>query len=368
MSILNNMSNNNRSISATVFRYAWRLAVILLALWLIRLTLRSSDADILSDIRYGNWQLLAMAALMYGVMQLLAVWRWQLLMEVQGMHLPLLTAFRLTMVGNFFSMFIPGSVSGDVLKIAYTGQYFPGHKTEITLTILLDRIIGLAAIFFAALLATVSNLDRLRELFKHYPNLGIAIIVVNLGCVVFFVAYGLYRSKDWLLSLSLLRRGNEVIFRHLPKFLSAILTRLNTALEMYQNRQRALAAHALISVVIHFCNAACFYTIGKALGESAMSAREYLLTTQMAATTGLIPLTPGGIGTRDAVSAAFFSAFAANPAEVAGSIPVVYSLILLLWGVIAAIVFICSPTLRNFNTTENSRAGIQTTTENRKSS
>ncbi len=335
------------------FRLFWRLSVLLLALWLIRITLRGSDADILSDIRYGDWRLLGLATLIYGLVQLLAVWRWQLLMEVQGMHLALLSAFRLTMVGNFFSMFIPGSVSGDVLKIAYTAGYFPGRKTEITLTVLLDRIIGLAAIFFAALFASLSIIDRLGDFFRQHRNLGGAIIIVNAGALAFLVAYALYRGRDWLPALPQLQRLRAALLGRLPRFLADILIRLESALEMYRTRQRVLGAHALISVFIHFCNGACFYVIGKALGERAMSAREYLLSTQIAVSTGIIPLTPGGIGTRDAVSAAFFTAFAADPAEVAGSIPVVYTLILLFWGIIAAIVFLCSPSLRRFKVTDS---------------
>ncbi|NLF93725.1 MAG: flippase-like domain-containing protein [Oligosphaeraceae bacterium] len=351
------MPTSPSRLPAAIFRYAWRLAVIVLAIWLIRVTLRSSDADILSDVRQADWHLLGLAALIYGTIQLLAVWRWQLLMDVQGMHLPLLLAFRLTMIGNFFSMFIPGSVSGDVLKIAYAGRCFPGRKTGIALTVLLDRIIGLAAIFFAALLATVSNLDRLRELFTSHPTLGLAIIVVNAGCIACLLAYALYRCQEHLLALPLLQSGSSAIMRRLPHFLSGILSRLRLGLDMYKKRQTVLGAHALISVLIHVCNGACFYTIGKALGEHAMTAREYLLSTQVAVSTGIIPLTPGGIGTRDAVSAAFFQAFAADPAEVAGSIPVVYSFILLLWGVIAAGVFICSPTLRQVSAAEQRSGG-----------
>ncbi len=351
------MSTSQSRLPAVIFRYAWRLAVILLAIWLIRFTLRSSDADILSDIRQADWYLLGLAVVIYGVIQLLAVWRWQLLMDVQGMHLPLHLAFRLTMIGNFFSMFIPGSVSGDVLKIAYAGRCFPGRNTGIALTVLLDRIIGLAAVFFAAFLATISNLDRLRELFTQHPTLGLAIIAVNAGCIVCILACGLYRCQDYLLALPLLQRTGAAIMRRLPRLLSGILLRLRSALDMYKQRQAVLGVHALISVLIHICNGACFYTIGKALGERAMTAREYLLSTQVAVSTGIIPLTPGGIGTRDAVSAAFFQAFAADPAEVAGSIPVVYSFILLLWGVIAAGVFICSPALRQLNTTEQRRGG-----------
>lgn len=326
----------------------WRLAILLLAFWLLKITLQSSGADIFADLGGANKSFLLAAFLTYGLIQMLAAWRWGLLMGVQQMHLPFLQAFKLTMVGNFFSMIIPGAVSGDLLKIAYAGQYFSGRKTEILLTIMLDRILGLFAMFFAATLATLLYLPQLPDLWRAQRLLGLAVLAANAGCFLCILVYALYRKKDFFLKSRLVNLGFSALYRRLPVLLRNILERLQAAFGLYQKQQVILGKHILYSILVHLINAFSLFAIGKALGEKAMSVTQYTLSTQIANATGLLPLTPGGLGMRDAVSAAFFKAFEANPAEVAGSIPVVFSIIVVSWSLIGALIFIFSPGLRKF--------------------
>jgi uncharacterized protein (TIRG00374 family) len=335
----------------------WRLAVLLLAFWLLKITLKSSGADIFADLASANKSFLLIAFLAYGLIQMLAAWRWRLLMDVQQMHLPFFQAFKLTMAGNFFSMIIPGAVSGDLLKIGYAGQYFTGRKTEILLTIMLDRILGLFAMFFAATLATLLYLPQLPELWRTHRLLGLAVLTVNAGCLVCILVYGLYRKKDFFLKSRLVRTGFSALYRRLPRFLANILERLQAAFALYENQQAILGKHVFYSILVHLINAFCLFAIGKALGEKAMSVTQYTLSMQIANATGLLPLTPGGLGMRDAVSAAFFKAFEANPPEVAGSIPVVYSIIVVSWSLIGAAIFIFSPRLRKFKSTMDEGQG-----------
>ncbi|MFA6929544.1 MAG: lysylphosphatidylglycerol synthase transmembrane domain-containing protein [Lentisphaeria bacterium] len=326
----------------------WRLAILLLAVWLLKMTLKSSGADILKDLRQANHGFLILAFLAYGVIQMLAAWRWGLLMRVQQMHLPFFEAFKLTMVGNFFSMLIPGAVSGDLLKIAYAGQYFIGKKTEILLTIMLDRILGLFAMFFAAFLATIFYLKFLPDLWQNHRLLGLAVLAVNAGCLGCILAYFLYRRKAFFLRSKGLRGSLDFVYRHLPKVIIRILDRLQAAFRLYQNQQQVLGKHFFYSILVHLINAFCLFAIGKSLGEKAMSVSQYTLSTQIANATGLLPLTPGGLGMRDAVTAAFFKAFHADPAEISGSIPVVFSIVVVSWALLGALVFIFSPALRKF--------------------
>ncbi len=326
----------------------WRLAILLLAFWLLKITLQSSGSDIFADLARANKQFLLVAFLAYGLIQMLAAWRWGLLMGVQKMHLPFFQAFKLTMVGNFFSMIIPGAVSGDLLKIAYAGQYFSGRKTEILLTIMLDRILGLFAMFFAATLATVMYLPELPGLWDAHPLLGLAVLGANAGCLFCILAFFIYRMKDSFIGSRLLSCVFSAVFRRLPALVVNFLERLQAAFGLYQKQQGILGKHVLYSILVHLINAFSLFAIGKSLGERAMSVTQYTLSMQIANATGLLPLTPGGLGMRDAVSAAFFKAFAANPPEIAGSIPVVFSIIVVSWSLIGALVFIFSPGLRKF--------------------
>lgn len=336
--------------------WLWRLAIIALAVILLRLTVTMTGANLGHDLRHANHTLLLTAALVWGIIQLLAARRWQLLLNVQNMPLALAQVFQLTMAGNFFNLVIPGAVSGDILKIAFTGQHFPGRKTEIALTMLLDRIIGLGALFAAALLFTLTSLNQIPALIRTSPPLALALLAVNIGCLSYAGLYLLFLQKHRLQRHALIRLLWARLQHLLPGLLLRLLARLDAALELYRGRQTVLLRHALLSLLIHLLSAATLYCIGKALHESSMTFFQYGISTQVANASGIFPLTPGGLGMRDAVSAAFFHAFQVTPAAIAGSIPIVYSLISSLWALAGAFFLLLSPALRAVNTSSVSQS------------
>lgn len=58
--------------------------------------------------------------------------------------LPILGVFKITWIGMFFNTFLPGSVSGDLVKLVYARDLDKTlSKTFLILTALLDRILGL---------------------------------------------------------------------------------------------------------------------------------------------------------------------------------------------------------------------------------
>lgn len=335
--------------------WLWRLAIIALAFLLLRLTLTMTGANLGRDLRQARLPLLLTAALIWGLIQLLAARRWQLLLQVQNMPLTLSEVFQLTMAGNFFNLVIPGAVSGDILKIAFTGQHFPGRKTEIALTMLLDRIIGLGALFAAAFLFTLAGIGQMPQLLRDSPILALALLAVNAGCLSGAGLYLLFRHKERLQRHPLCQRLWNSLQRLLPAPLLRLLGRLDEALELYRERQSVLGRHALLSLCIHLLSAVTLFAIGKALHESAMSFLEYGIATQVANASGIFPLTPGGLGMRDAVSAAFFQAFQVTPAAIAGSIPIAYSLISSLWALAGAFFLLLSPALRAVNAASTSQ-------------
>ncbi|MCX6935020.1 MAG: lysylphosphatidylglycerol synthase transmembrane domain-containing protein [Verrucomicrobia bacterium] len=88
--------------------------------------------------------------------------RFWFLLRLQKIPLPYFRAVRLTFVGFFFNLFLIGSTGGDAVRIYYLLRWFPHRKARATLTILLDRIFGIAALFGLALLLLSGTADRLR--------------------------------------------------------------------------------------------------------------------------------------------------------------------------------------------------------------
>ncbi len=94
----------------------------------------------------GAWILTGIAV--YGLVELLAAWRWQGLLRVQGIVLARGRVFTLLLIGLFFNFFLPGGTGGDVVKIYYLIKEAPGRGAGAVLSVLMDRIIGLFALIF----------------------------------------------------------------------------------------------------------------------------------------------------------------------------------------------------------------------------
>jgi len=78
--------------------------------------------------------------------------RFQLILGVQKVHLSWWQLFYLNCVGHFFSLFLPSSVGGDVVKGYYTYKR-SGEKVASFTSIFLDRFVGSLAVLSFGLMA-----------------------------------------------------------------------------------------------------------------------------------------------------------------------------------------------------------------------
>ena len=114
-----------------------------------RLEIRRGLIGLIKSAR--PWPLLA-ALLLLGLPTFIITWRWRKLLGVQQLPLSYGKCLMLTFVGQFYSTFLPGSISGDVVKVVYTGR-MTAQPTKVAVTVLLDRVIGLIALMLVAIVA-----------------------------------------------------------------------------------------------------------------------------------------------------------------------------------------------------------------------
>jgi glycosyltransferase 2 family protein len=132
---------------------------------------RSGIIDFRSLLRLLTaWPLtLAALAILLTDLTLMAV-RISLLFRAQNLQLSVLNALQLTLVGSFFSMFLPGTVGGDLPKLYYAAKGNLGRRTEVATIVLLDRVLGLFSVLLPPLLAApffpglIRSLPILRDL------------------------------------------------------------------------------------------------------------------------------------------------------------------------------------------------------------
>jgi uncharacterized protein (TIRG00374 family) len=127
-----------------------RLAVAVVVLYFV---FRGQDwAKLRSTFLSMNLWIFLLSLAIFVVCQLIVSFRWWLLMRTQSVHISLWAAMRLNFLGLFYNNFLPSSVGGDLIR----GWYVTKHthrRFEAALSVLVDRIIGLASIAILALLA-----------------------------------------------------------------------------------------------------------------------------------------------------------------------------------------------------------------------
>jgi hypothetical protein len=96
---------------------------------------------------------------------LLGTIRWRNLMRAYGAEgpLPFLELYRMYMVGNFYNIYVPGAVGGDVLRGVVTRRVFGERGTTAGFAIVfVERVLGMAGVLFVTACAVA--FDRKQRL------------------------------------------------------------------------------------------------------------------------------------------------------------------------------------------------------------
>jgi hypothetical protein len=126
----------------------WTLLRWLVPLGLIGFLLTQVNWDeILPLLARVSWTSLPASASFFLLSQFIIAIRWQYLLRVQEIRIPLTRLTWLVLVGAFASNFLPTTVGGDVVKMAAVAQGQP-KRAVAAASVAADRLFNLAAMFF----------------------------------------------------------------------------------------------------------------------------------------------------------------------------------------------------------------------------
>lgn len=320
---------------STFLRAAIGLGLAALAIGAI---IKHSKVDLRAEFEICNWSLMAVAFGCYACLLAMTMIRWYILLIVQGIHIKAGDIVRLTMIGLFWSGVIPGSVSGDFVKMFYVRKHAGDKLSETVMTIVLDRLLGLMGLFAVASVAILLSLKFLEAAPKE---LQMAVAVVAGGSVAGLLAVFAIAIREPLQRLPGVRHAIEIGHDRLPEKVTTILTRMSQALDLYRSKPLAVIAALAVSIIGHSCFALAAFSVGKAFAEEVVPLSMYFVTLQVANCVASIPLTPAGLGGRDAVINLFFSALEADHAK-AAMVALGLSLIIVSWTAISCFFWIAS--------------------------
>ncbi len=147
---------------------------------------------------------------------------------------------RLGFLGYLLNFVSVGSVGGDLFKAVFVAREYPGRRAQAVATVVLDRIVGLFAMFVVASAALLLT----GQLQRAGPELRII-------CQMTLVVTGVATAGIAVVLLPGFTTGalSEFI-RQLPK-VGPTLSRLIDALRLYRRQLRVLACALLLSFGVH---------------------------------------------------------------------------------------------------------------------
>lgn len=308
------------TVAKKIWKIAWRLGVCLLLLawifqaifwdegrvaWIEATSASNLDWQKLTRaerfniaLRYGPsevWRTLtsmetgplALSLALMGASIFVGVIRWQIVLKVHGLDMPLARTTQISLIAHFFNSFLLGSVGGDVLKAYYVARETKHKKTEAVVTVLVDRLIGLFSMLVFACVMLLPNLGLITNQ-KLRGVMGLTIAMTG-GCAVVMLLF--FRggvSKRFPKARAYLKRlpKGEMIERSLEAFREFGRHR------GFWARIIPVAILANLIVIAHFWS----LTRGFDLKVSPVALAAIVPTVTSISS---LPITPSGLGVRE---------------------------------------------------------------------
>jgi uncharacterized protein (TIRG00374 family) len=240
-------------------------------------------------------------------------WRWNILNGALGFGIRYREAFSLSMIGLLFTVIIPGSVGGDVIKAYYVGTRVPKRRAHAFTTILMDRYLGLLSLLTLAALGVVWNY-RVILTNKVMTTLATFVVLAFAGGVVgLFVAIVFSKQVT-----RLLRRlvGRVPLVSHAVKSCEA--------LEGFRAKPLVLVIGVLMSLPSHLVACLGMHIAMGMVGAGEMPLERFLLIVPLGLISTVIPLSPGGVGIGQAAFYGLCQALSPGTGEAASNAFTVY--------------------------------------------
>ncbi|MBS0209918.1 MAG: flippase-like domain-containing protein [Planctomycetes bacterium] len=267
--------------------------------WAIGLLKYGVSLGIIAYLIYGSWGDLkrlvdepkhwgmlaaAWACCFLGVV--LTIVRWRLLVLALDMPFTHRDALRLGFLGYLFNFVSLGAVGGDLVKAVVLAREQPKRGSEAAATVIVDRAMGLYALFLFASFFIV--------LFGYWqsPQSDIRVIcrgtliATAVGTLILAVLASPGPIRRWLVA---------------PSHGGHIVRRLIGALGMYRRNPRVLAEGMLYSLGVHGAFTVGLYFISQGLPGVAPTLAEHFVIIPLANVTGVLPLPVNGLGAFEGV-------------------------------------------------------------------
>jgi len=231
---------------------------------------------------------LFLSVLLMGLTIVLGVWRWRLVLRVQGLELSAGRSLEISLIAHFFNSFLLGSTGGDLMKAYYAARETHHKKTEAVVTVFVDRLIGLWAMLLFASILILPNWSLLvsHPRFRSMAGLILAMTIACSGVVS--VAFWGGVSRAW--------SGARHWLRRLPK--GEWLERSLDSCRRFGRERWFLSRTLGLSMMLNTVCVLQLIVLGWGLHLNIPALALFAIVPMIICISAL-PITPSGLGVRE---------------------------------------------------------------------
>ncbi len=251
--------------------------------------------------------------------------RWFVLLRCQRFPVTYWSTLKLTFIGLFFNLVMPGGVGGDVVKGFYAVQDYPERKLAAAASIFIDRLIGFFSMVIVSLVALAVN--------YHLMDGREDLRMLAIGAFVLFLGFGL------VLALSFSGRSKNVfesVFEKLPG--GGFLKRLHEVFYEYRAHSRTLLLTLFLSVVSQTVAVLFFILVGEAM-SAPIPWQAYFFIVPVGLIAMAAPISPAGIGVGQAAFLGLFTMYLGYKSPVGPTAVTANQIVMLSWGVFGSLFY-----------------------------
>jgi len=263
---------------------------------LIFLFKQADKKNLFEIIKQADKVLLFLSGLVFFFGYILCLWRWEMLLKAAKIKLPLKRIIISFSGGIFFSLFLPSTIGGDLVRSIDLSAH-TNRPREVVATVLLDRLSGYVGLVIVTLLALF-----LGGKFVQDKSILLSITIITA-----------------LLISILLVLFNEFLYSKINKLLHSpsagkirnAIKNLHQEIYYFKQNKKVMLNSLIISVFGQAISSLTFYIISLSLGIKINLIYFFIFIPIIGAIT-MLPISIGGLGLRDATTIFFFAKAGVN--------------------------------------------------------
>jgi uncharacterized protein (TIRG00374 family) len=266
------------------------LKILVSVVLLLLVIIKADKTAIFAGLRSTNLLMFIISLFFSSLAILIRSYKWQLLLQVQGTTISLLTLQSLNYMALFFNNFFLGSLGGDAFKV-YHMMVSPYSKAGVISSIVMERITGISMFFFVVFLSYI--VAHFSGLSISLDNLFLPIFAINL---LLLSMYSMPIKFFW----KILGMGHKV-----PVLAKAIETTIYN-IEIHKKHRNILLFCLLLSVLFYLLNIVAMYYCVLAANQ-AVDFLQLSIIVPIVLFITMIPISVNGLGVQESAFFYYFS-------------------------------------------------------------